>query len=29
MEILMPSLHKVGNEVVHVMLNFDNVPGSS
>ena len=29
MEILVPSLHKVGNEVVHIMLNFDNVPGAS
>ena len=29
MEILVPSLHKVRNEVVHIMLNFDNVPGAS
>ena len=25
----MPRLHKVRNEVVNVMLNFDNVPGAS
>ena len=29
MEILVPRLHRVRNEVVHVMLNFDNVPGAS
>ena len=29
MEILVPRLHKVRNEFVHIMLNFDNVPGAS